>query len=44
MARSDFVTSSHTFFSNLVPNSCLSRTYKVQVKIEVAWKLRIDNF
>ena len=32
VARSDSVTSSHTFFSNPVVNSCLSRSYNVQVK------------
>jgi hypothetical protein len=32
MSRSDFVTSRHTFFSNPVANSCLPRTYNVQVK------------
>jgi hypothetical protein len=32
VARNDSVTSSHTFFSNPVANSCLSRFYNVQVK------------
>jgi len=32
VARSDSVTSSHTFFSNPVVNSCLSRSYTIQVK------------
>jgi len=32
VARSDSVTSSHTLFSNTVANSCLSRSYNVQVK------------
>ncbi len=43
MARSDFFTSSHTLFGNPIANSRLSRTYKVQVKIAVAWKIRIDD-
>ncbi|XKI11154.1 hypothetical protein GGGNBK_05875 [Sporosarcina sp. ANT_H38] len=33
VARSDGVTSSHTFFDNPVANNCLSRSYNVQVKI-----------
>ena len=32
VARSDSVTSSHTIFSNTVANSCLSRSYTIQVK------------
>ena len=44
MARSDSVTSSHTFFSNPVVNSCLSRTYTIQVKNAVVLKKRIDDF
>ena len=32
VARSDRVTSSHTFFGNPVANSSLSRTYTIQVK------------
>ncbi len=44
MTRSDEFTSSHTLFDNPVPISCLSRTYNVQVKIAVAWEIRIDDF
>jgi len=36
VARSDGVTSSHTFFSSPVVNSCLTRSYNVQVKNAVA--------
>ena len=43
MARRDFVTSSHTLFSNTIANSCLSRTYNVQVKNAVVWKKRMDD-
>ena len=32
MARSNSVTSSQTIFSNTIANSCLSRSYNVQVK------------
>ena len=32
MAKSDSVTSSHTLFSNTVANSCLSRSFNVQVE------------
>ena len=31
------------FFSNPVANSCLSRSYNVQVKNAVVWKKRIDD-
>lgn len=44
MASSDFVTTSHPLFYNPVPISCLSRTYNVRVNIEVACKIRIDDF
>ena len=38
VARSDSVTSSHTIFSNTVANSCLSRSYIIQVKNAFALK------
>ena len=43
VARSDSVTSSYTFFSNPVVNSCLSSPYNVQVKNAVVWKKRVDD-
>ncbi|WP_342506354.1 hypothetical protein [Sporosarcina sp. FSL K6-2383] len=39
MARNDFVIPSHTFFGHLVANSCLSRTYNIQVKIAIVWEV-----
>ena len=38
VVRSDSVTSSHTFFSNPVVNSCLSRSYTFQVKNAVMFE------
>jgi len=41
--RSDSITSKHTLFSNTVANSCLSRTYTIQVKNAVVLEERIDD-
>ena len=44
MARSDYVTSSHTLFGFTVVILSLPRSYNIQVKNSVALKKRIDDF